>query len=146
MLLQGMHSSMYLYVFIYLEHSNPTCFLRLKSCTIWYVSLSITDYIGLLFESVLMCGGGSFILRRHFTFFLGSDVCPLSGCSFAGEVDDVLDCVCLFHHCRNAHGHCSFLVSSLVARGLFVFFVIAMSLFWVVLFFFFSFFLGRGKY
>ncbi|XP_063269617.1 receptor expression-enhancing protein 2 isoform X1 [Prinia subflava] len=25
------------------------------------------------------------------------------------EVDDVLDCVCLFHHCRNTHRHCSFL-------------------------------------
>ncbi|XP_035194145.1 receptor expression-enhancing protein 2 isoform X3 [Oxyura jamaicensis] len=28
-----------------------------------------------------------------------------------GEVDDVLDCVCLFHHCRNTHRHCSFLFS-----------------------------------
>ncbi|XP_030813085.1 receptor expression-enhancing protein 2 isoform X3 [Camarhynchus parvulus] len=26
-----------------------------------------------------------------------------------GEVDDVLDCICLFHHCRNTHRHCSFL-------------------------------------
>ncbi|XP_053935929.1 receptor expression-enhancing protein 2 isoform X7 [Cuculus canorus] len=26
-----------------------------------------------------------------------------------GEVDDVLDCVCLFHHCRNTHRHYSFL-------------------------------------
>uniref|UniRef100_A0A8B9CKM1 Receptor accessory protein 2 n=1 Tax=Anser brachyrhynchus TaxID=132585 RepID=A0A8B9CKM1_9AVES len=25
------------------------------------------------------------------------------------EVDDVLDCVRLFHHCRNTHRHCSFL-------------------------------------
>ncbi|XP_030813088.1 receptor expression-enhancing protein 2 isoform X5 [Camarhynchus parvulus] len=25
------------------------------------------------------------------------------------EVDDVLDCICLFHHCRNTHRHCSFL-------------------------------------
>ncbi|XP_064527697.1 receptor expression-enhancing protein 2 isoform X4 [Pseudopipra pipra] len=26
-----------------------------------------------------------------------------------GEVDDVLDRVCLFHHCRNTHRHCSLL-------------------------------------
>ncbi|XP_052545735.1 receptor expression-enhancing protein 2 isoform X2 [Tympanuchus pallidicinctus] len=25
------------------------------------------------------------------------------------KVDDVLDCFCLFHHCRNTHRHCSFL-------------------------------------
>ncbi|KAM4653446.1 receptor expression-enhancing protein 2 isoform 5-T6 [Amazona ochrocephala] len=25
------------------------------------------------------------------------------------EVDDVLDCVCLFYHCRNTYRHCSFL-------------------------------------
>ncbi|XP_057240293.1 receptor expression-enhancing protein 2 isoform X6 [Malurus melanocephalus] len=30
---------------------------------------------------------------------------PASWC----EVDDVLDCVCLFHYCRNTHRHCSFL-------------------------------------
>ncbi|XP_042646177.1 receptor expression-enhancing protein 2 isoform X2 [Tyto alba] len=32
------------------------------------------------------------------------------------EVDDVLDCVCLFHHCRNTHRHCSFLGSSVLYR------------------------------
>ncbi|XP_041345869.1 receptor expression-enhancing protein 2 isoform X3 [Pyrgilauda ruficollis] len=63
-----------------------------------------------------MCGDESFILRRHFTFLSGSDVCPLNDCSFAGEVDDVLDCVCLFHHCRNTYRHCSFLGSSVLYR------------------------------
>lgn len=87
-----------------------------------------------------MCADESFILRRHFTFFLGSDVCPLSDCSFAGEVDDVLDCVCLFHHCRNTHRHCSFLVSSLVAHCGGFFFVIAVSFFW-----FFALFLSREE-
>ena len=58
--------------------------------------------------------------EKTFRFFLGPDGCLWSDCSFAGEVDDVLDCVCLFHHCRNAHRHCSFLVSSLVAWGFFV--------------------------
>lgn len=60
----------------------------------------------------------SFLLRRHFAFFLCSDGCVLSGCSFAGEVDDVLDCVCLFYHCRNTYRHCSFLVSSLAVWDL----------------------------
>ncbi|XP_072204002.1 receptor expression-enhancing protein 2 isoform X2 [Excalfactoria chinensis] len=32
------------------------------------------------------------------------------------EMDDVLDCFCLFHHCRNAHRHCSFLGSSVLYR------------------------------
>lgn len=60
-----------------------------------------------------MCGDDeSFLLRRCLLFFLGSDGCLLSDCSFAGEVDDVLDCVCLFYHCRDTHRHCSFLVSS----------------------------------
>ncbi|XP_052545742.1 receptor expression-enhancing protein 2 isoform X6 [Tympanuchus pallidicinctus] len=33
-----------------------------------------------------------------------------------GKVDDVLDCFCLFHHCRNTHRHCSFLGSSVLYR------------------------------
>lgn len=62
------HAFINISVCVYLEHSNPTCFLRPK-CIVQYVS--ITDYICLLFESVLMCGDESFILRRHFTFFSG---------------------------------------------------------------------------
>ncbi|XP_042737458.1 receptor expression-enhancing protein 2 isoform X2 [Lagopus leucura] len=35
---------------------------------------------------------------------------------YVSKVDDVLDCFCLFHHCRNAHRHCSFLGSSVLYR------------------------------
>ncbi|XP_041872012.1 receptor expression-enhancing protein 2 isoform X2 [Corvus kubaryi] len=34
------------------------------------------------------------------------------------EVDDVLDCVCLFHHCRNTHRHCSFLGQGVLSEKL----------------------------
>ena len=68
-------------------------------------------------DIILVCGNDeSSLLRGHFAVFLFSDS---SDCSFAGEVDDVLDCFCLLHHCRNAHRHCSFLVSSLVVCGSF---------------------------
>lgn len=42
----------------------------------------------------------------------------ISGCSFAGKMDDVLDCIRLLHYSRNTHGYRSFLVSILVACSL----------------------------
>ncbi|XP_057268398.1 receptor expression-enhancing protein 2 isoform X5 [Pezoporus wallicus] len=34
------------------------------------------------------------------------------------EVDDVLDCVCLFYHCRNTYRHCSFLGQGVLSEKL----------------------------
>ncbi|XP_075622601.1 receptor expression-enhancing protein 2 isoform X5 [Balearica regulorum gibbericeps] len=34
------------------------------------------------------------------------------------EVDDVLDCVCLFHHCRNTYRYCSFLGQGVLSEKL----------------------------
>uniref|UniRef100_G1NBQ5 Uncharacterized protein n=1 Tax=Meleagris gallopavo TaxID=9103 RepID=G1NBQ5_MELGA len=93
-------------IFMCLMNINITCFFVLNvTFGIYTAGYMCVGFFSADF--ILVCGNDeSSLLRGHFAIFLFSDV---SDCSFAGKVDDVLDCFCLFHHCRNAHRHCSFL-------------------------------------